>query len=189
MAQLCLHPLAFGQAGVDVDDVPVPELRDVVTGVDDDGVLGQGAEQPRGQPGDVFLRDGDDHDICLAGDLGDGDRRRAGPGSDVGECLGPAGVGDHDLMAEPGELGGQRGAHVPGADDPDAHGVLLMLLEVRCLGLSWCQRAEPRSGSPANSDPGGNRSRSDGRSLCRSQSSMRVPAGPRFSSGVVPAVA
>jgi hypothetical protein len=28
-----------------------------------------------------------------------------------------------------------------------------------------------------------------GRSLCRSQSSMRVPEGPRFSSGVVPAVA
>jgi AcrR family transcriptional regulator len=30
--------------------------------------------------------DGDDDDICLAGDIGDGDRGRAGLGSDAGEC-------------------------------------------------------------------------------------------------------
>src|SRR6185312_6671545 len=63
-----------------------------------------------------------------------------------------------------------------------------MVFSLCCLrggvSLPWCQRAESRSGSPANSDPGGNRSRSDGRSLCRSHSSMNVPAGPRFSSGV-----
>jgi hypothetical protein len=29
-------------------------------------------------------------------------------------------------MPEPGELGGERGAHVPGADDPDAHDGLLL---------------------------------------------------------------
>jgi hypothetical protein len=31
-----------------------------------------------------------------------------------GFLCGSAGVGNRDLMPEPGELGGQRGAHVPG---------------------------------------------------------------------------
>jgi hypothetical protein len=34
-------------------------------------------------------------------------------------------------MPEPGEPGGERGAHVPGTDDCDPHGVLLVLHEGR----------------------------------------------------------
>jgi hypothetical protein len=44
-----------------------------------------------------------------------GDRGRAGLGGDAGERLRSVRVGDRDLMTDPGELGDQRGAHVPGA--------------------------------------------------------------------------
>ena len=49
-----MHPLALGQTGVDGVDMPVPELRDVVASVDDDRILGQGAEQPGGKLGMLF---------------------------------------------------------------------------------------------------------------------------------------
>ncbi len=51
------------------------------------------------------------------------------------------------------------------------------LFRIGGVDRGCCQRAESRIGSPANSDSGGNRSRSDGRSLCRSHSSTSVPAG------------
>jgi hypothetical protein len=128
--------LAFGRAGVDGLDASVPELRDVVAGVDDDRAARQAAEQPGGKLRDTLLRDGDDHDICVAGDFGDEDRGRAGLGGAAGERLRSARIAGRDLMPEPGEPGGERGAHVPGADDPDAHAVLLCGMRgIPCPGV------------------------------------------------------
>ena len=122
--------------GRGVGAVPVGELVEAA-GVGRVGEDEAHAGAPGGMPGRSRL--------CVlwgrAAPVGGLLRGSAGLGSDVSECLGPAGVGDRDLMPEPGEPGGERGAHVPGTDDRDPHRVLLVLHE----GVSACAGVRGRS--------------------------------------------
>ena len=62
------------------------------------------------------------HDQLPApGGLGDRDRGRAGLRGQVGERLGPARVGDEDLVPERAEAAGEGAADLAGADDADLH--------------------------------------------------------------------
>jgi hypothetical protein len=84
----------------------------VVSGVDDRPIAGKCVADGRGQVGDLPVGYGDDDNVGAVGHLGDGRRDGAGPGGQIGEGLGTAGVRD-PMMTERGEPAGKVPPSLP----------------------------------------------------------------------------